>query len=348
MFDKLHKLAKDYVQKELIKDKFDGIYPFDLNNSANFKYKSFGEKNPDKIFYVIYRTPYEAGFFSNYIHVLYHLKLIENTDLIPVVDFENFKTFYNTTNPIEGTKNSWEYYFEQPAGYSLEEVYQSKNVLFCDGKFPHQVGSKFSSEEVTKYFNKYFNLKPHIKEIIAPYKKLFDGKRVLGVHFRGKDLNIFPGHPFGATEEQMFRYTDEIIKKYDIDKIFLATDEEKYLKAYIERYSDKVFYADIFRTEKINEFNINPRENHRYLLGAEVILDAVLLSFCNGLLRGPSGVACTAQHLNHDFEFVYKIYNGKNSNNRYKARFLFEIKKHLPKKLGGLLDQVEITVKDKD
>lgn len=341
MFKKLHDMARNYVKKDFVQDKFDGIYPFDLSELPNTKYKSFGDKNPDKIFFVIYRTPYEAGFFSNFAHVIGHLKLIENTNLIPVVDFKNFKTFYNTNEPINGTENAWEYYFEQISPYSLEEVYQSKNVLFCDGKYPHSVD--FFGEDIPDLYKKYFKLKPEILQEFKKYEKEFEGNKVLGIHFRGKDINIFPGHSFGMTEKQVFKYTDEIIEKFGVNKIFVATDEKKYLDAIIAKYGDMVFYANNLRTEKVNEFNINPRENHRYLLGLEVLTDAFLLSKCNGLLHGYSNVIEAAKFLNENLEFSYWINNGRNVNNRYQARYLFRIKKKLPKCFGGLLEKIKIT-----
>lgn len=342
MYKKFHDLIRAYVKKDFVQDKFDGIYPFELDCIPFTKYKSFGDKNSDKVFYVIYRTPYEAGFFSNFTHVVGHLKLIENTDFIPVVDFQNFKTFYNTDNPINGTENSWEYYFEQPSGYSLEEVYQSKHVLFCDGQYPHN--AIFSNDESFEYYNKSFKVKKDVLDIVAHYDKFFEGNKVLGLHFRGKDMNIFPNHPLGLTKEQAFKYTDEIIEKFGINKIFVATDEKKYLDDYIEKYGDMVFSADNFRTEKINEFNINPRENHRYLLGREVLTDLLLLLKCDGLLHGSSNIPGIANILNPNYDFRYFVYNGMNSKNKYRARYLYKIKKCLPKKLGGLLDQVTITL----
>lgn len=343
MFKKIKKLLKDHVQKDFVQDKFDGIYPFGLNDTPDVKYKSFGEKNPDKIFYVIYRTPYEAGFFSNYKHVAMHLKAIEGTGLIPVVDFKNFKTFYNVETPINGTENAWEYYFEQISSYSLDEVYQSKHVLFCGGKFPYHVAS-MSEKEYGDYCNKILNVKEDVLDAVSKYDEIFSNNKVMGIHFRGKDLNIFPGHPFGATEEQMFKYTDEIIKKYDITKIFLATNEQKYLESYVKKYGEMVFSADIYRIATVNEFNINPRENHRYLLGKEVLIDFMLLLKCQGLLYTRSNILGTARAM-RNYEFLYSIYNGLNSKNKYRARYLFDIKKRLPKKFGGLLDEIEVKEK---
>lgn len=340
MLKNIHQLLKSYVQKDLVKDKFNGIYPFDLNDIPYTKYKSFGEKNPDKIFFVIYRIPYEAGFFSNFNHVVHYLKMIENTGFIPVVDFENFKTIYNEQKPINGTKNSWEYYFEKISPYSLEEVYQSKHVLFCDGIFPHHV--KIDKNELYECNNNIFKIKSNILELVKPYEKEFLNNRVLGIHFRGKEMNISPNHTFAPTVKQMFKYTDKILTKYDINKIFIVTEDENYLNEFINRYDDKLIYTGSFRTKKGNIFNVTPRENHRYMLGAEILTDTLLLLKCKGLLCGDSNVSRVAKILNPNYDFTYTIDNGLNSSNKYTARYLFSIKKLLPKNMGGLLEKVEI------
>ena len=61
----------------------------------------------------------------------------------------------------------------------------------------------------------------HVKQELAKYDQYFsDNIKILGVHIRGKDMNTTQLHPFGPTMEQIFRYTDEMLSKYKIDKIF--------------------------------------------------------------------------------------------------------------------------------
>ena len=70
---------------------------FDLkkkNFLKNLKFCCFGEKNKNKFFYVIKRTP-GSGFFSNFVYVLNHLRISELFNLIPVIDMKNYKTIYN-------------------------------------------------------------------------------------------------------------------------------------------------------------------------------------------------------------------------------------------------------------
>ena len=112
-----------------------------VNNKIDLKepeliFKSFGELNEDKIFYVIKRSP-GTGLFSNVTFVLNHLKICEKNNFIPVIDMDNFKTIYNEKKKIKNTNNAWEYYFEKLNKFSLEEVYKSKNVLITSDKFFH-------------------------------------------------------------------------------------------------------------------------------------------------------------------------------------------------------------------
>jgi hypothetical protein len=190
-------------------------------------------------------------------------------------------------------------------------------------------------------YRKYVFLKGHVEDCLKKYLESFK-HRVLGVHFRGKEQNLAPGHSFAPTERQMIKYTNEIIKKYDIEKIFLVTEEQRYLDLFINNYGERVFYTNSFRSYKVNSYNLRPRENHRYLLGLEVLIDAQLLSMCSGILCGDSNVSEYARFINNkEFEFIYTIYNGTNSQSMFLAKYLYGIKKMLPPHFGGLSDIVE-------
>lgn len=39
-----------------------------------------------------------------------HVKIAENLGMIPVIDFYNFRTYYNEDHLINDCNNSWEYY----------------------------------------------------------------------------------------------------------------------------------------------------------------------------------------------------------------------------------------------
>ncbi len=333
-----------------VHDYFSGNYPFRLKELPNLKFKSFGDKNPDKFFYVIWRDNIGSGFFANLNGFLSHLEFAKKMNFIPVIDCENFPTIYNTANPINNSKNSWQYYFHQPSPYSLEEVYQSKNVFFSNG-FGVNIEASIENRSDKKLrdnrqiFLEDVRLQDNVKQELAKYDQYFsDDKKILGVHIRGKDMNTTQLHPFGPTIEQIFRYTDEMLTKYKIDKIFLACEDLNCFEIFLKKYGDKTFFIDVFRLKKYNSFNINPRENHRYLLGLEVLVEAILLSKCSHFLRGSSNIADFASAIgNH--QVTYNIDNGINSKKRYIARFSYDVKKYLPKNFFGLKDGLSIIKK---
>jgi len=70
-------------------------YPFDLKNQTKGYFKTFGDKNPDKIFFIIWRSFDGAGFCSIFHHVMSYIKIAKDLNMIPIVDFKNFTTKYN-------------------------------------------------------------------------------------------------------------------------------------------------------------------------------------------------------------------------------------------------------------
>lgn len=347
-------IRKLFYKSHFCLDKFDRKYPFQLRSQVKGYIKTFGEKNPDKTFYIIWRDYLGSGFFSNFTQVLSHIKAAQSMGMIPIVDMKNFKTLYNEKEQINGTENAWEYYFKQVSPYDLEEVYQSKRVFFCNGEPPSSVvlqdlykisKESFYGEDSYKTFvEKNIELQESVKKELKKYDHFFE-QRILGIHFRGKELNVAQLHPFGPTVEQMFRYTDEILEKYKIEKIFLATEEKDYLDAFVARYGNKVVYSEAFRVAKVNAYNLkDPRPHHRYLLGMDALIDSLLLAKCTGLIFGGSGLSNHSAKIG-DHEFTYHINNGFNYKKWYVAKFAFRVKKLLPAKFGGLLDQVTITTK---
>lgn len=344
-------VRKIFYKPHFVLDKFEKN-PFGLKQQLPGYLKSFGEKNPDKFFYVIWCVS-GAGFFANLNRILAHIKIAYRLNMIPVVDFENFKNIYSEKETTNGTNNAWEYYFKQISPYDLKEVYQSKRVFFCDGwivpaavceQFPDSDENFLNGVSYKKFCETHLQFQDSVKNELKKYDHFFE-QRILGIHFRGKEFNIAQLHPFCPTVEQMFRYTDEILEKYKIEKIFMVTEEKDYLDLFIKKYGEKVLYSNALRVPKINAYNLlNPRPHHRYLLGMEALVDATLLAKCTGMLCGHSNLSGHSLKMG-EHEFAYVINNGINHKKWYVARFAFNIKKYLPAKWGGLLD--EVTIKER-
>ena len=125
-------LNKEFNIREDFKKKF--FYEI-YHHSKNKLYQtSLGNKNKNKIFFIIKRTP-GGGFFSNFIYVVKWINYARKKKYIPIVDMENFPTKYNEKKNLYNVKNVWELYFNQISNYKLKDVYRSKNIIFCKERF---------------------------------------------------------------------------------------------------------------------------------------------------------------------------------------------------------------------
>ena len=332
------RFLKRTIFTDLVEDVFDGIHPFDLDRVPPGKLKCFGDANPDKTFYVIWRDSLGSGFFSNFTQVLAHIQRAEELGMIPVVDFENFRTLYNVDRPVNGSRNAWEYYFRQVSPYPLSEVYRSRRVYFCHGDHPE--GYTFSDNSSYRDFlDKHIRLQDEVAARIDRYRGEFASSRVLGIHFRGKEINTAPGHSFGPSPEQVVRHAARLLESCALDRIFLVTEEQRYVDKLVRRYGKRVFFTDAFRSAGVNSYNLKPRPMHRYLLGLEILADAELLALSTAILCSNTGVAAHAVRSARSLEHVCCIFNGVNCQNHLLAHYAHGIRRMLPAHWGGLLDE---------
>lgn len=97
--------------------------------------KNFGPLNPFLKFYLIRSEGTDEGLMALYLGRLREICWSLQNNFIPFVDWKNDRTQYNINSPVNGTLNAWEYYFEQPSAFSLEEIYHSRNVRLSGWKF---------------------------------------------------------------------------------------------------------------------------------------------------------------------------------------------------------------------
>ena len=322
-----------------------------INNHPNYYFQSFGNKNKDKIFYVIkiYEKNKEGGgLFANLLFILNHLKIADKLNAIPVIDLENFINRYNQLNRVFGTKNSWLYYFKPVSKFQLKEVYQSKNVLITKGFFSKSMKKSFDENiELRKIFKKYVFINNNfINEANIFSKNKFKKHKILGVHFRGIDRIIMPDHPFPPTVKQMFNLVDVAIKKKKFDKIFLVTDSLKYLELFKSKYKEKLIFREkSFRSNSPKIFHLKHRKNHRYKIGVDNIVEMLLLSKLKFLICSRSNLSQTAAMFSKKNFNIMEIDNGTNSKSLLVAQFYFYIKLFLPVIFGGFNNKLKLDFK---
>lgn len=306
----------------------------------SFKYKN----SKNKIFYIIRRTP-GAGLFSNFIFVLNHLKIAESCGFFPIVDMENFPTIYNEKNSIKGSKNSWYYYFKSKKKYNLNKIYKSGKFILTKNKFFKSFSNVVDDKKFRVIFKKYFSIKNEYFKFVKTFvKKNFLNNKILAIHLRGTSYKTSANHPFPLTANQALNLIDDLIKKHNYTKLFLCTEDLFYFNLIKKKFGKKViFLKDSYKSNYDNAFKIYPRKLHRFKLGRDILLEAILISKCDGFVYTTTNVSEFVKFLDEKKKLnYYSIVNGLNSSNEYIAKWLWFYKNLAPNFLGGFNKKTSI------
>ena len=173
--------------------KFAGL----MRRRRDFVRESWGAEYSDKVFLVVRRSD-NCGLSSYVYTALAGIKYAYEHGMIPVIDMQTGPNIYLRPEEV-GKVNAWEFFFEQPAGFSLKDMAHARNVVISkdvawpDSPCPY-VG--FLKDEnprlaywrdmvrryvrVTPEFARRFELRA--KEVLGE-----DMSEVLGVFLRGTD-----------------------------------------------------------------------------------------------------------------------------------------------------------------
>ncbi len=263
----------------------------------------------------------DAGFFSNWLYALTHVAYAKEKGWIPVIDMRNYHTLYSEKHPVNGTRNTWEYYFEQPV--DTRTAYRSGRFVLSAGSGRKKLYMPFVEtdeklelvpERARKLMSSaadYVHVRSELLSSFEKWEKMhFAGKRVLGVHWRGTDKRTPPpGHRSTTPLEALLPAVRNLCDRRKPDLVFLASDETGIRERIEEAAGVPVVQTDARRlaagdTRGLHLAKVRrARPNHRYLLGLEVLRDAWLLSRCDFLVHGHSNVVNAALLLrDHPFD----------------------------------------------
>lgn len=278
-------------------------------------------KEPQNTYYVIRCDLPECGLFAIFMYVLDHLAYAADQGYVPILDSKRYECLYKEKNPIYGTTDPWQYYFEPISDKTLKDTLTLKNVIYGRIRFLRYKGIYYYKEkeknilpsperidELYGLVKKYIKFRPELQKKLSQELNKIEDKRLLGVHVRGTDMyTAGKQHPVPTGKTKDFSRINQIIKEYNLDGIFLCSDTESTVKLFQDYYGDKVFVTDSIRQYDDTGTGIHKDEtlgkhriNHKYLMGEEVITDMYILSHCKVLVCGPSNVAFAAIIYNHN------------------------------------------------
>lgn len=234
----------------------------------------------------------DRGFFS-YIYTTFSSIYICDLKNIPFyIDWKSDKNYKN----IE-SDNPFDYYFKQPF---FENSPENANYFSEQGLFLYTDIDLKNRETWNYLLKKYLILKNDIKnEIDEYYKNNFLNKKILCVHKRGTDHTF---HKPIQENIEYFNVIDEELSKNHYDKIFLATDENKSIIEFKDKYKDKLIFLNNIRSDNnsaIFKLNIDKNQHCK-----EAIMDAFLLSKGNKLIKTKSTLTTIVCYLNKDLEYI--------------------------------------------
>lgn len=230
-------------------------------------------------------NPLNRGLFS---FILQHISNCR--ELYGSYFTSNFDLRYKTAYFDEKipNKNTWEYFFDVDADLSICE-----NTI-CEywiGKF-NFYGYDFDYDNIDERIIARDIIDKHTKfkkEILNTVDKFFDekmkGYRILGIHKRGTDISE---HHTKIDIDNYFYEIDLILHDYDI--ILLCTDEKEVIDIFKNKYDNII----VFGCETLSDNSNIPSFKYRkdgYLMGFEVIVESLLLSKVDFLLKTNSNVS---------------------------------------------------------
>jgi hypothetical protein len=270
-----------------------------------------------------------AGFGAMILITINQLRYCERNDYYPIVAYDASCT--NAFFDAAAGDEMWSHYFEPVMPWTYTEFKQvakkrdlaerihrlsSQEAIKLSEEHPESVYSFPFGKWRSKYLGdlddwydlqrakgretvgKYVRPKAHILQKVSSfYEEHFSDCFVLGVHIRGTDLHYAPV----VSPAEYFPHIDAVLEKEPSLKIFLATDQAQYIPVFEKRYGDKVAYSDSFRSD--NEVAPFQRtELSPYKKGEDVLLDILLLSKANFLIKGSSNVGEMAMYFNPNLE----------------------------------------------
>ncbi|MDA9983193.1 hypothetical protein N9H39_10830 [Gammaproteobacteria bacterium] len=180
---------------------------------------------------------------------------------------------------------------------------------------------KWYEEQRTKarrVMERYIRVKPQILDKVSEFQSRYlDRHHVLGIHMRGTDKgNREPdsGRVLSKVAvdritrivkpEEYFYYIDLYLKQFPESRIFLATDQVEYVELFERRYRDRVITRNVLRGTGFGiGTNVFQKDLHSgYLMGEEVLIDCLLLSSCDFLIKCSSAVGEYAVYFNKNLK----------------------------------------------
>lgn len=247
----------------------------------------------------------QAGFFSLFFQVLGAADFCRRQGHNLIIDFCN-----GPYVDKDKGNNWWTYYFEsdrflfvQPWSDGSEIIVEEQGHFADYGRnLPFKIGYQLISD---------LGIRPkeEISYVVANFvEQNFQDQHIVGIHYRGTDKSLeTPRVPYECVLDHLQRYRNS--------QFFVATDEAQFLEYLIKYFGKRVLYYDAIRSDNghpihlsfeawIPEYreqvirsgngqpiHLSRNVSSNYRAGKDALIDCLLLSNCNALVRTESNLS---------------------------------------------------------
>ena len=299
-------LRKSLKHNRLTRNLYFGMRNGKVRVSDSIKIHKLARKFQDYDLLVV--KDRNAGFFSMFLQALCVIRIARKNKQRVVFQFDQGPYF----DPERQEKSWWSYYFEESNtavwqseldNASEQKVHEinSRNLL----QWFSRLGSRFERRAAQQLASE-FILKKEVTEAVQAFKQTHFGQGfVIGLHYRGTDK--VQGRGIEAYRVD-YHSIDEIINAISTLEIpfrlFVATDEEKFIQHLDTNDKIEIIYTDSLRSDHNWPVHLSEGQRSNYQLGIDALLDSVLLSQCDILLRTESNLSRASEFFNPTLESI--------------------------------------------
>ena len=258
---------------------------------------------------------------SHFLGALSVISYADRRGLIPVIDMRTNINAYLYRDET-GKVNSWEYYFKQPGGISLDDALSDRNAILASSAYSYSkpnssLGFYYNYGGELDYWRglcrKYLHFSDALNDRLAHERQKFADKKVLGVSVRGTDYVALrnTNHPVQPDVGQVIAKVREVMDTGKFDAIYISTEDQGIVSEFRKYFAEKLilpeqeyFDFDTSSRKAISEYTHN-RPNDKYLNGLEYLASKLLLCECKGLVTSMSGGAILTMLFSQGFEYLY-------------------------------------------
>jgi len=249
--------------------------------------------------YYICNCEYGRGLFSCMASVIGFLDFLENNHANGTVVF-NEGVYLDKEYGI----NWWEYHFEPIV---IGEMNSPNIIPVSSPSLAIYTATNMPPERFCELYHRYIKPKKHILDKVNEFvDKNFKDKFVIGVHYRGTDKQLTETNKITPQEVinlVLYQLSQLDLKEKSNLTIFIATDEQKFLDLAIKNIPNVVYQENAKRISG-KEPLILGQQKHSYQDSAYTVIDCLLLSKSNLLIRTNSNLSMTSMFINPTMQTV--------------------------------------------